>query len=93
MYRRFCATKAAIPRWLNIVRGISSEGYGRIKYHTLLRGLMDTDRHLRRFLDQETDVIPDFYIKRIKRELGALWQFLPDGALAYDPNAYLKKSE
>lgn len=92
MYRRFCATNAAIPRWLNIVRGISSEGYGRIKYHTHLRGLMDTDRHLRRFLEQETDVIPDFYINRVKQELGAFWHFLPDGALAHDQNAYLKKS-
>ncbi len=93
MYRRFRATKAAIPRWMNIVRAISSEGYGRIKYHTHLRELMDTDRPLRRYLDQETDVIPDFYINRIKQELGDFWEFLPEGAIVHDQNAYLKKSK
>ena len=93
MYRRFRATKAFIPRWMNIVRAISSEGYGRIKYHTMLRERMDTDRHLRDYLEQETDVIPDFYINRIKQELGDFWDFLPEGAIVHDPNAYLKKSQ
>ena len=43
---------ARFKRWLNIVRGISSEGYGRIKYHTHLRGLMATATPLLRFLEQ-----------------------------------------
>lgn len=89
--RRLRANKAFTPRWMNLVRAISSEGFGRIKYHAHLRQRMDTDRALRRYLDQETTEIPAFYINRMKRELGDLWDFLPEGALEHDPNAYLKK--
>ena len=31
-----------IPKWMNVVRAVSSEGWGRIKYHTMIRG---TARH------------------------------------------------
>ena len=32
--RRLGATEGAIPRWMNVVRAMSSEGWGRIEYHT-----------------------------------------------------------
>ena len=30
---------------------------------------------------------------RIRRQLGPLWDALPEGALMHDPNAYLKRHE
>lgn len=77
---------------MNTVRAISSEGFGRIKYYQTIRGLLDTDRSVRRFFDGETSVIPSFYVDRVKKDLGPLWEYLPEGALEHDPNAYLKKT-
>ncbi len=91
--RRARANRRGFTTWMNIVRAISSEGFGRINYYTELRRRLDTDRSLRRFFEGETDVIPDFYLSRIKEDLGPLWEFLPPEALHHDPNAYLKKSQ
>jgi hypothetical protein len=44
---------------------------------------------VRDYLEGETDVLPAFYHDRIRRELGPLYEYLPDGALYHDPNAYL----
>jgi hypothetical protein len=87
--RRLTATERMIPKWMNVVRAISTEGFGRIRYHTDLRRRLDTDRELRAFFERETDEIPEFYRERVRRDLGPLHQFLPAGALEHDPNAYL----
>jgi hypothetical protein len=87
--RRIGATQKLIPKWMNVVRAVSTEGFGRIKYHTEMRQRLDTDRELRAFFERETDEIPEFYRERIRRDLGPLHQFLPEGALEHDPNAYL----
>ena len=91
MIRRHQATGAMIPKWMNLVRGVSSEGFGRIKYHSGLRRRLETDQELRSFFDQESTVIPQFFVRRVRRELGPLWEWLPEGALQHDPNAYLKE--
>jgi hypothetical protein len=90
--RRARANRPAFARWLNVVRAISSEGFGRIKYYKTVRRLLDTDRSVRRFFDGETSVVPSFFVDRIKRDLGPFWQHLPPGAINHDPNAYLKKT-
>src|SRR5688572_32090515 len=41
--RRLAANQGAIPKWMNVVRAVSSEGFGRIKYHTRVRGLLESD--------------------------------------------------
>jgi hypothetical protein len=88
--RRLGANREAIPRWMNVVRAVSSEGFGRIKYHTLIRTLLDSDPAIRRFMDGDSREIPAFYVQRIRRELGPLWEHLPEGALQHDAMAYLK---
>ena len=88
--RRIPATKGQIPKWMNFMRAISSEGFGRIKYHTMLRGRLDTDRELRSFIEGETTVLPTFYHDRIRNELGDMYKFLPPGGEEHDPCAWLK---
>ncbi len=88
--RRFRAQGSTIPGWMNLLRAVSSEGFGRIKYYTKIRELLDTDLSVRRFFEGETTEIPQFYVDRIKNDLGDLWHFLPEGAIEHDPNAYLK---
>jgi len=91
--RRFGATGRIIPRWLNVVRAISSEGLGRIRYYAEVRRRFDTDPQFRRFFEQETTEIPQFFVQRVRKELGPFWEWLPEGALQHDPNAYLVSQE
>jgi hypothetical protein len=87
--RRFLANGDTIPRWLNIVRGLSSERFGRIKYYTAIRQRLETDRPLRRFFEQETAKIPEYFVEIIRKDLGEFWDWLPNGAICHDPNAFL----
>ncbi len=87
--RRIPATPTAIPKWMNVVRAMSSEGWGRIDYHTTIRRLLDTDPTVLAYLNGETTVLPEFYHNRIRKELGPMYEHLPAGAVHHDPNAYL----
>jgi hypothetical protein len=88
--RRFRANRGAIPRWMNVVRGLSSEGHGRLRYFRRLRRLLDTDARLRAFFEGETRTLPRFFVERVQRDLGRLAKWLPDQALVHDPQAYSK---
>jgi hypothetical protein len=91
--RRLAANHGAIPRWMNVVRAMSSEGWGRTKYHSTIRRLLDTDREVRAFMEGASVELPGFYRARIERDLGELYAHLPDGSLMHDPTAYLKSQE
>lgn len=88
--KRVKANKSTIPRWMNVVRAVSSEGFGRIRYHGEVRRRLDTDIPFRRYFEQETSQLPQFYSELAKRDLGQMWTWLPAGAMDHDPNAYLK---
>jgi hypothetical protein len=88
--RRLRANEGLLTRSLNLVRAVSSEGYGRIRYDSTIRGLLDSDVSVRRFFDGESQALPDFYRDKVRKDLGPLWEALPEGALEHDPNAYLK---
>ena len=40
-------------------------------------------------MEGETTELPEFYHDRIRKELGSLYQYLPEGGLMHDQNAYL----
>ncbi len=88
--KRFGANGDIKPRLMNVLRAVSSEGLGRIKYFTEVRRLLETDSQFRGFFERETTVIPKFYSDLIRKDLGPLWDWLPPGAMYHDPNAYLK---
>ena len=47
LYRRFMATPSFTSRWMNFMRAISSEGYGRLKfYHQVKKNLIE-DKNFR----------------------------------------------
>ena len=91
--RRAAATTGFTPRWLNTLRAVSSEGYGRIRYFKEIRRRLDTDMGFRDFFEQRTTTVPRFYIDAIQRELGDMWQWLPAGGTDHDPYAYMKDEE
>jgi hypothetical protein len=90
---RFKANRGMISRSMNVLRAISSEGFGRIKYYTELRRRLDTDRQMRRYFEGETTDLPQFYVDQVRKDLGPLWEWLPQGALDHDPNAYLESEK
>jgi hypothetical protein len=91
IYRRFMATSGITSKWMNFMRAISSEGYGRIRFFKLVREQLIQDRAFRRYFEGETELLPAFYKNIIERDLGVWWQWLPKGALEHNPNAYLEK--
>ena len=88
--RRFGSTQGMTSRYMNFVRSVSTEGFGRLKYHQEVRNRLDHDRQVRRYFEQETAELPEFYHDLIRKDLGPLWRWLPEGALDHDPYAYLK---
>jgi hypothetical protein len=91
LYRRFKATNSFTSRWMNFMRAISSEGYGRLKfYHQVRRNLIE-DRNFRDYFEGTSSKLPEFYTNIIKTSLGKWWEWLPQGAIEHDPNAYLNK--
>ena len=86
---RFHATRGMIPRWMHVVWAISSEGFGRIQYHTEC-GDGSTPTHSSGAISTGDHRTPEFYVDLARQDLGALWEWLPAGAMYHDPNAYLK---
>lgn len=91
--RRFAANGGVIPRLMNVVRAVSSEGKGRLRYFKEVRRRLDEDTGFRDYFEGESDELPQFFVNRVREDLGPLWEWLPDGALYHDPLAYLKAEE
>jgi hypothetical protein len=91
--RRFKANSERIPKWMNVVRAVSAEGFGRTRYHRGILGRLERDPRFRAFFDGETNELPPFYADLVRQDLGSFWEWLPKGALNHDPNAYLKATE
>jgi hypothetical protein len=90
IFRRLLATEGWNSRWLNLVRAVSTEGFGRVRYHTEIRRRLDADPQFPPYFERRSSRLPDFYVDMVRAELGPLWAYLPVGALHHDPCAYLK---
>ncbi len=88
--RRLRANREMIPRVMNVVRALSSEGNGRIRYFSKVRELLRSDVAFRAYFEGETTRLPEFFHNRIRKDLGPLWEYLPGGALEHDHYAYLR---
>jgi hypothetical protein len=90
IFQRFRATEGTTSRWLNVVRAVSTEGFGRLNYYKEIRRRLDTDQQFAPYFEQESDELPEFYRNMVRKDLGALLEWLPEGALQHDPYSYLK---
>ena len=91
--RRFAGTRGVISRVMNLIRAVSTEGLGRLRYYRTIRGKLENDRQFRSYFERETTELPNFYVDIVRSDLGALWEWLPAGALQHDSYAYLKAEE
>jgi radical SAM family protein len=92
IYRRFRSTPGITPRWMNFMRAISSEGWGRLKFYRQIRKNLIEDDGFRKYFEGESLQLPEFYKNIIKKDLGIWFQWLPQGAMEHNPNAYLHKT-
>ena len=53
LWRRFRGTAGLVPRWMNLLRAVSSEGWGRFRYYRGIRRRLNTDRQFRAYFEQE----------------------------------------
>ena len=88
--KRFGSTEGMRSRWMNLMRAISSEGWGRLKYYKEILHRLETDPQFPPYFNQETTELPDFYVDTIRKDLGSLWHWLPPEALHHDAYGYLK---
>lgn len=91
IYRRFKGIPNLTSRWMNFMRAISSEGYGRLRFYREVRKNLIQDRPFRNYFEGESQQLPAFYKNIIERDLGAWWQWLPKGALFHNAYEYLHK--
>jgi len=91
--KRMMLNRGWIPKWFNFVRSVSSEGFGRIAYHTKMRERLDNNRAIRQFIEGETTELPNFYLRKIQGKLGPLWNMLPAGAVMHEHLAYLNSQD
>ena len=91
LYRRFRGIPNYTSKWMNLMRAISSEGYGRIRFFRKVREQLIKDKSFRDYFEGESQELPEFYTNIVKKDLGVWWNWLPQGAINHNPNAYLKK--
>jgi hypothetical protein len=92
IYKRFMASSGFTSKWMNFMRAVSSEGYGRIRFFKKVRKNLVEDHSFRAYFEGETRRLPEFYTNIIQKDLGVWWDWLPKEALEHDENAYMNKS-
>jgi hypothetical protein len=75
---------------MNVIRAVSNEGWGRIRLFKQIRKLLDRDSGFRDYFEGESTELPEFYRDLIKKDLGPLWRWLPEGGLQHDLRADLQ---
>src|SRR2546428_211339 len=81
IYHRLAATPSFTSKWMNFMRAISSEGWGRLRFYRQVRKNLVEDKAFRQYFEGETQQLPQFYTNIIKEDLGEWWQWLPAGAI------------
>ncbi|HEX8693730.1 MAG TPA: hypothetical protein VF746_15005 [Longimicrobium sp.] len=88
--RRLWKNKHSYICWEQFFRGVSSERNNRLAYHKKMRHWLAHEPGFRAFFEGETREVPAVLVDQVRRHLGPLWEWLPEGALKHDPNAYLE---
>lgn len=84
IWRRFKANKHRLPRWVNLARWIYAEkGRVMVKRFMEIRKLLEVDNEFKSFYSGKAMVPPSFYIKKIRKELGSFYDYLPAKVLDY----------
>ena len=86
MYRRFNANHMTAPKWITLLLSLTIGGSGKIRYLSAMMKNLRRYPDFQSFVKKETSRVPAFMIEDVKKDLGLLWDWLPDKSLSYDPN-------
>ena len=84
--RRFNANNNLKSKWLTLLLSLTIGGQGKIKYLQSLVNQLHIDESFRSFVRKETNIVPEFLIEKIKKDLGVLWKWCPVESLSYNTN-------
>jgi hypothetical protein len=84
LYRRFNAVNMSAPKWIVLFLSITEGGKKKIDRLTSMMNMLNKDNGFKQFVNKESGKVPAFMINKVRRDLGYLWQWLPDKSLAYD---------
>jgi hypothetical protein len=87
IWRRLVANRPGGAGLFNFFRGATT---GRPKYQAEMARMLREDPGMLAYFEGETREVPPFFLARIKKDLGPLYDALPPGSLDYDPYAYLE---
>ncbi|MCJ7716701.1 MAG: hypothetical protein MUO54_09295, partial [Anaerolineales bacterium] len=82
MYRRFKNNPMFAARWLTLFLSFSVGGSGKISHVSAMLENFRSMPDFRSFMEKETDKIPVFMIEQVKKDLGPMWEWLPDKTLS-----------
>ncbi|WP_210513596.1 B12-binding domain-containing radical SAM protein [Hymenobacter terricola] len=92
IYRRHAASPTWAAKWMNTMRAVSSEGFGRLRFFRQVRRNLVHNRPFRDYFEGQSQELPAFYRQIIEKDLGEWLPWLPAGAMEHNPNAYLQKT-
>jgi hypothetical protein len=92
IYKRFLASGNFTSKWMNVMRAISNEGHGRLRFYKLVRKNLKEDKSFHAYFEGKDQTLPQFYKRIIEMDLGKWLKWLPSNALQHDQNAYLRKN-
>jgi len=84
--RRFNANRMAVPKWITLLLSLTIGGRGKIKHLSNLIEDLRREPDFQSFVKKETNRVPAFLIEKVKKDLGEMWQWLPNKSLSYNPN-------
>lgn len=89
MYRRFKANPVKAARWITLFLSLSVGGSGKINNVSAMLKNLRSKSDYRSFMKKETISIPDFMIKKVKKDLGPMWDWLPNKSLSYTKHSLI----
>ena len=82
MYNRFKANPDRAARLFTLFLSLSEGGSGKIRHVASILKNFRTKKDFRSFMNKETDQIPAYMIEQVRKDLGPIWEWLPDKTLS-----------
>ncbi|MCE5347508.1 MAG: hypothetical protein LLG13_14650 [Bacteroidales bacterium] len=86
IYRRYNSNYMAASKWITLLLSFTIGGAGKIKYLSDMLKNLRKEPDFQSFVKKEINYVPTFMIEDAKKDLGPMWQWLPNKSLSYNPN-------
>ena len=84
MARRLSANHATMPRFVTLLLSLTIGGWSKIRDLEAILARLRSDPEFRAFVEGRSQRIPAFMIADARRDLGPLWEWLPNKSLTYE---------